>query len=128
MNNNEPCHQLHLLLLLRCAKIHKRFRKRCSKDHKCRVLRLDTIYCSIKRLKKKKKPPACLLTPFHRSTRQMAAETAVDIHTTLRFYLLAIFFARWMKSATFTTVLMALKWHESWQSSSYGRVSYWVYK
>ena len=50
----------------RCAKIHKRFRKRCSKDHKCRVLRLDTIYCSIKRLKKKK-PPACLLTPFHRS-------------------------------------------------------------
>ena len=67
MNNNEPCHQLHLLLLLRCAKIHKRFRKRCSKDHKCRVLRLDTIYCSIKRLKKKKKPPACLLTPFHRS-------------------------------------------------------------
>ena len=66
MNNNEPCHQLQLLLLLRCAKIHKRFRKRCSKDHKCRVLRLDTIYCSIKRLKKKK-PPACLLTPFHRS-------------------------------------------------------------
>ena len=41
-----------VLVLQWCAKIHKRFRKRCSKDHKCRVLRLDTIYCSIKRLKK----------------------------------------------------------------------------